>query len=67
LDDDLEAADRLTIEGHLRDCPCCEEVLDSLRHTVAACHEQLPPLPPDVRERASARVKELLSRRRPRP
>jgi anti-sigma factor RsiW len=61
LDDDLPAADRRTIERHLRDCPCCEDVLESLKHTVAICHEEgRPDLPPDVRQRARARVAELL-------
>jgi anti-sigma factor RsiW len=63
LDDELPAPDRLTIETHLRDCPCCEEVLDSLKHTVSICHEEgRPELPPDVRQRAKARVVELLHR-----
>jgi anti-sigma factor RsiW len=61
LDDELPAADRRTIEGHLSDCPCCEEVLESLRFTVAICHEEgRPDLPADVRQRARARVSELL-------
>jgi anti-sigma factor RsiW len=63
LDDELPAPDRRTIETHLRDCPCCEEVLDSLKHTVSLCHEEgRPELPPDVRQRAKARVAELLHR-----
>jgi anti-sigma factor RsiW len=63
LDDELAAADRRTIERHLRDCPCCEDVLESLKHTVAICHEEgRPDLPPAVRQRASARVSELLRR-----
>jgi hypothetical protein len=36
-------------------------VLESLRHTVAVCHEEgRPDLPPNVRERARARIEELL-------
>ena len=63
LDDELPAADRRTIQRHLKDCPCCEEVLDSLEHTVAVCHEEgRTELPPDVRRRARARVAELLQR-----
>jgi anti-sigma factor RsiW len=66
LDDELPAADRRTIERHLRDCPCCEDVLASLRHTVAICQEEgKPDLPPDVRQRARARVSELLRRVQP--
>jgi anti-sigma factor RsiW len=61
LDGELPSPDRETIEHHLRDCPCCEEVLASLRHTVAACHEEgRPDMPPDVRQRARERVAELL-------
>jgi anti-sigma factor RsiW len=63
LDDELPATDRQTVERHLRDCPCCGEVLDSLRHTVAICHDEgRPELPPDVRQRAMARVADLLQR-----
>lgn len=61
LDDDLSAGDRETIERHLRDCPCCEDVLQSLRFTVAICHDAgRPTLPREVRQRARARVAELL-------
>jgi anti-sigma factor RsiW len=61
LDDDLPSAERRAIERHLRDCPCCEDVLESLRFTVTACHEKgRPALPRDVRQRAKARVAELL-------
>jgi anti-sigma factor RsiW len=63
LDGELTAADRRVIERHLKDCPCCEEVLNSLKHTVAVCHEEgRIELPPDVRRRARARVAELLQR-----
>ncbi len=61
LDDDLPGAGREAIERHLRDCPCCEDVLESLRFTVTTCHEKgRPALPRDVRQRARARVAELL-------
>jgi anti-sigma factor RsiW len=64
LDNELPAPDRDTIERHLRDCPCCEEVLDSLKQTVALCHDEgRPELPPDVRERARERMVELLQQR----
>ena len=66
LDNELPATDRRTIERHLHDCPCCEEVLDSLKQTVALCHDEgRPELPPDVRQRAVARVVELLHQRAP--
>ncbi len=61
LDDDLPEAERCAIEQHLRDCRCCEEVLESLKFTVATCHEKgRPALPREVRQRAKARVAELL-------
>jgi anti-sigma factor RsiW len=64
LDNELAAPDRQTIERHLHDCPCCEDVLDSLKQTVALCHDEgRPDLPPDVRQRARARVVELLQAR----
>jgi anti-sigma factor RsiW len=62
LDGDLPPAARRTVEQHLADCPCCEEVLDSLRETVALCHEKgRPGLPKDVRSRARERVRALLA------
>lgn len=61
LDDDLPETQRRGIERHLRDCPCCEDILESLKFTVTACHEKgRPALPRDVRQRAKARVAELL-------
>jgi anti-sigma factor RsiW len=67
LDDELPAPDRRTLETHLRDCPCCGDVLESLRQTVVLCHEDgRPELPPEVRARARARVAELLQRQPPR-
>ncbi len=63
LDDELPVAERSDIQQHLRDCPCCEEVLASLKHTVDVCHDEgRPELPPEVRQRARARVAELLQR-----
>jgi anti-sigma factor RsiW len=62
LDDDLPLADRRTIEKHLADCPCCEDVLESLKDTVALCHDKgRPSLPKEVRTRARQRVRALLA------
>jgi anti-sigma factor RsiW len=62
LDDDLSAPDRRTIEKHLAECPCCEDVLDGLKETVALCHEKgRPQLPREVRARARQRVRALLT------
>jgi anti-sigma factor RsiW len=66
LDDDLPAAERRRIARHLCDCPRCEEVLGSLKFTLAACHEKgRPALPREVRRRARARVADLLRQARP--
>jgi anti-sigma factor RsiW len=62
LDDDLPVADRRTIEKHLADCPCCDDVLSSLKETVDLCHAKgRPPLPRDVKTRARQRVRALLA------
>ena len=67
LDGELAAADRRVVAQHLRDCSCCEDVLQSLRHTVEICHEEgRPDLPAAVRRRARARVSELLRQAPPR-
>jgi anti-sigma factor RsiW len=61
LDDDLPAGDRREVKKHLADCPCCEEVLEGLKDTVALCHEKgRAALPRDVRARARQRVRTLL-------
>jgi anti-sigma factor RsiW len=62
LDGELASADRRAIEAHLRDCPCCEDVLASLRQTIDLCREERAELPDDLRLRARARVAELLQR-----
>lgn len=62
LDNDLAPSDRRDVEKHLADCPCCEDVLESLKDTISLCHEKgRPALPRDVRHRARERVRELLS------
>ncbi len=65
LDGELAPPDRRTIEKHLRDCPCCEDVLASLKQAVDLCHEERPELPEDLRRRAQARMAELLRHSRP--
>ncbi|HEY3382021.1 MAG TPA: zf-HC2 domain-containing protein [Vicinamibacterales bacterium] len=62
LDNDLNPLDRQAIEQHLRDCPCCEEVLGGLKQTVNLCHDEgQPELPAEIRDRARARVASLLA------
>ncbi len=61
LDDDLPAAQRRIIQQHLADCPCCEDVLESLKDTVRLCQDKgRPHLPREVRARARKRVSALL-------
>ena len=62
LDDDVPEGTRRTIEKHLAECPCCEDVLRGLQETVALCHDRgRPVLPRDVRARARRRVRDLLA------
>ena len=62
LDGELPAADRRTVERHLAECPCCEEVLDSLKDTIDLCHQKgRVSIPRQVRSRARQRVRDLLS------
>ena len=62
LDGDLSAAERRTVGQHLRRCPCCQHVAESLKHTVDACHKAGGArLPADVRSRARARIATLLA------
>jgi anti-sigma factor RsiW len=65
IDDDLAGANRRRIEAHLEECPCCHEMADSLRRTVALCHRAgVKRLPPEVRARARARISMLIGRSR---
>jgi anti-sigma factor RsiW len=34
IDDDLTPAQRRSLTAHLRRCPCCQTMADSLKHTV---------------------------------
>ncbi|MCX6551094.1 MAG: zf-HC2 domain-containing protein [Acidobacteria bacterium] len=62
LDGDLTPAERRTITQHLRQCPCCQTMADSLQHTVEVCRKAGGArLPADVRSRAKARIATLLS------
>ena len=62
LDGDVTAAERRSVEQHLRTCPCCQAMAGSLEHTVAACRKAgAARLPADVRARARARIATLLS------
>ena len=62
LDGDLTPAERRAVAQHLRTCPCCQHMADSLKHTVEACHKAgARRLPADVRSRAKARIATLLA------
>jgi anti-sigma factor RsiW len=62
LDDELTPAQRRSLTAHLRRCPCCQTMADSLKHTVDACRKAgTARLPADVRVRARARIATLLA------
>lgn len=62
LDDDLSPAERRTLVAHLRRCPCCQTMAVSLRHTVEVCRKAgTARLPPEMKQRARARVSTLLA------
>jgi anti-sigma factor RsiW len=62
IDGDLNGAQRRALRAHLRRCPCCHSVEESLRHTVSLCRDaSATRLPAAVRARAKARVAALLN------
>ena len=62
IDDDLTPAERRALTAHLRRCPCCQTMADSLKHTVDACRRAgTARLPADVRGRARTRIATLLA------
>jgi anti-sigma factor RsiW len=62
LDGDLTVAQRRTVGQHLRRCPCCQHMADSLKQTVETCRKAGGArLPADVRSRARARIATLLA------
>lgn len=52
LDDELPAAQRATLDGHLEDCPSCVTYLETYRETVrlgrAVCTDPEASVPDDV-------------------
>jgi anti-sigma factor RsiW len=65
LDGDLTPSRRRIVERHLKSCACCETMEDCLRKTIAVCRaEGKTRLPRDVRSRAAARIRALLSETR---
>jgi anti-sigma factor RsiW len=62
IDDELTPAQRRSLTAHLRRCPCCQTMADSLKHTVEACRRAgTARLPADVRMRARARIATMLA------
>ncbi len=62
VDGDLDGVERRTMVMHLKQCPCCEELAESLQRTVEACHQAgRSRLPADVRRRARARIAAMLA------
>ena len=62
IDGDLTPAQRRALAAHLRRCPCCQTMADSLKHTVDTCRKAgAARLPADVRLRARARIATLLA------
>ena len=61
VDGDLNGAERRAVTAHLRGCPTCNSMAESLKHTVCLCRDaSATRLPPAVRARAKARVAALL-------
>ena len=62
IDDEVTPAQRRSLTAHLRRCPCCQTMADSLRHTIETCRKAgTARLPEDVRSRARARIATLLA------
>jgi len=58
IDEDLAEKTCREIENHLKDCPNCQIVVNTLRRTVTLYHE-VPPeeIPGDVRKRLHAVIR----------
>jgi anti-sigma factor RsiW len=62
VDGDLPSRTRPGTVDHLAHCPCCQDLVDSLKRTLVLCHaEGRRRLPPDVRARARARIARVLA------
>lgn len=68
VDGDLGPDERRAMALHLRRCPCCQSMADSLKKTVATCQKAgRARLPEDVRRRAKSRITTLLASGAPHP
>ena len=64
LDGDLPAKECDAIARHAETCPRCARVLADLKRTTGLCREAAKkPLPAAVRDRARARIRQLMGRR----
>jgi len=62
IDNDLPPAERQAVRRHLQRCPCCDDFVASLARTVRLCQQAgHVELPPAVRARAVARVRQLIA------
>jgi anti-sigma factor RsiW len=62
VDGDVPSRTRTGTVDHLAHCPCCQDLVDSLKRTLVLCHaEGRRRLPPAVRARARARIARLLA------
>jgi anti-sigma factor RsiW len=62
VDGDLSSHARQGTVLHLQHCPCCHDLVKSLKRTVTLCHaEGRRDLPAAVRARARARIATLLA------
>ena len=64
VDGDLTGGERRAVVMHLKKCPCCQTMAESLQKTVGMCRKAgSARLPADVRARAHARITTLLASR----
>ena len=62
LDGELGADECRAINRHCRDCPTCAALVTSLRRTIGLCRRAAKrPLPAEIRRRAKARIRRLIS------
>jgi anti-sigma factor RsiW len=62
VDDDLAGGERRAMATHLKKCPCCQTMAESLQQTVEVCRKAgSARLPADVRARARRRIATLLA------
>lgn len=63
LDGDLGSAECARIDSHCAGCSGCAELVSGLRRTIGLCRDAAgASIPRSVRERAQARIRDLLNR-----